>query len=236
MFLKVHCLFEQSGTFKREFQKLGLPAFDYDISNDFNQTDFVVDLFNEIDKAFLKEPSIFDSFSRDDLIMAFFPCVRFESQILLGFRGQSHGMEKWPPSKKILNCLRLHQELSRFYELVSRLFLVCLERGLKMVLENPYSEEHYLRRYWCLPATFIDYDRRQRGDYFKKPTQYWFVNFEPSYNFLFESHSCNSIGCKDAIRFIGKEHYQKTGAKNKKVARSMIHPDYANRFIREFLL
>lgn len=26
-----HCLFEQSGTFKNEFLKLGIPAFDYDI-------------------------------------------------------------------------------------------------------------------------------------------------------------------------------------------------------------
>ena len=30
---KVHCLFEQSGTFKNEFIKLGIPAEDYDIHN-----------------------------------------------------------------------------------------------------------------------------------------------------------------------------------------------------------
>jgi hypothetical protein len=28
---KVHCFFEQSGTFKNEFKKLGYEAFDYDI-------------------------------------------------------------------------------------------------------------------------------------------------------------------------------------------------------------
>lgn len=28
---KVHCFFEQSGTFKNEFIKLGIPAEDYDI-------------------------------------------------------------------------------------------------------------------------------------------------------------------------------------------------------------
>ena len=27
---KVHCFFEQSGTFKNEFIKLGVPAVDYD--------------------------------------------------------------------------------------------------------------------------------------------------------------------------------------------------------------
>ena len=48
----VHCFFEQSGTFKNEFKKLGIEAKDYDILNDFNQTDKVIDLFNEIELAY----------------------------------------------------------------------------------------------------------------------------------------------------------------------------------------
>ena len=47
-----HCLFEQSGTFKNEFKKLGIEAFDYDILNDFGQTDFQIDLFAEIESAY----------------------------------------------------------------------------------------------------------------------------------------------------------------------------------------
>ena len=43
-----HCLFEQSGTFKNEFRKLGYEAYDYDIQNAFGQTDCVIDLFSEI--------------------------------------------------------------------------------------------------------------------------------------------------------------------------------------------
>lgn len=46
--MKVHCLFEQSGIFKNEFRKLGINAYDYDIQNEFNQTDYVIDLFKEI--------------------------------------------------------------------------------------------------------------------------------------------------------------------------------------------
>ena len=46
--MEVHCLFEQSGTFKNEFRKLGINAYDYDIQNEFNQTDYVIDLFKEI--------------------------------------------------------------------------------------------------------------------------------------------------------------------------------------------
>jgi hypothetical protein len=41
---KVHCFFEQSGTFKNEFIKLGYQAFDYDIQNHFNETDHVIEL------------------------------------------------------------------------------------------------------------------------------------------------------------------------------------------------
>lgn len=47
-----HCFFEQSGTFKNEFKRLGLAAFDYDILDDFGQTDFKMDIFAEIEKAF----------------------------------------------------------------------------------------------------------------------------------------------------------------------------------------
>ena len=46
--MKVHCLFEQSGTFKNEFKKLGYEAYDYDVQNEFGETDHVIDLFSEI--------------------------------------------------------------------------------------------------------------------------------------------------------------------------------------------
>ena len=49
---KVHLLFEQSGNFKNEFKKLGYEAFDYDLQNNFNETDYVIDLFKEIDIAY----------------------------------------------------------------------------------------------------------------------------------------------------------------------------------------
>lgn len=44
-----HCLFEQSGTFKNEFKRLGVDAYDYDILNNYGQTDYICDLFNEIE-------------------------------------------------------------------------------------------------------------------------------------------------------------------------------------------
>lgn len=50
--MKAHCLFEQSGTFKKEFKKLGVEAYDYDILNEFGETDFQMDLFSEISKSY----------------------------------------------------------------------------------------------------------------------------------------------------------------------------------------
>ena len=48
----VFCLFEQSGTFKNEFRKLGFDAWDYDILNDYSETDYQIDLFQEIENAY----------------------------------------------------------------------------------------------------------------------------------------------------------------------------------------
>ena len=236
--MKVHCLFEQSGTFKNEFKKLGHEAYDYDIQNEFGETDFVVDLFENIRLGYEGKPSIFDGISPDDLIMAFFPCVRFENQIMLSFRGQAYQMKGWDDKRKIENCMNLQSELTEMYSLVNKLFLICIEKGLKLIMENPYSEEHYLRRYWCIEPKIIDKDRRDRGDYYKKPTQYWFLNCEPKCNLIFEVMNYNAIENigKDAWKERKKEQWSKTGAKDIKTARSMIHPDYANRFIREFIL
>ena len=57
---KVHCFFEQSGTFKNEFKKLGIPAFDYDLQDHFGETDYQIDLFKEIEDAYDGKPSLFD--------------------------------------------------------------------------------------------------------------------------------------------------------------------------------
>lgn len=45
----VHCFFEQSGTFKNAFRQLDIPALDYDIENQFGETDVICDLFEQID-------------------------------------------------------------------------------------------------------------------------------------------------------------------------------------------
>lgn len=128
----------------------------------------------------------------------------------------------------------MQKEVTDNFEIISNLVIVCLRKNLKLIIENPKSPQHYLSRYWCLKPSLIDKDRTTRGDYFKKPTQYWFINFEPKHNFIFEALARNGLGA--SMTKMKKQHYAKMGAKSEKVARSMIHPDYANRFIREFIL
>lgn len=145
-------------------------------------------------------------------------------------------MKKWSLKKKMEYDMKIIEELKYMYLYVNKLFIICIDRGLKLIMENPYSEEHFLRRYWCYPATIIDRDRRENGDYFAKPTQFWFLNCEPKDNLIFEPLDYHGLDTKDAIRMMKKEDWKKTGAKTVKEARSMIHPSYANRFIRRYII
>lgn len=139
----------------------------------------------------------------------------------MNFKGINSGIIKWDTEKKLEYDLKLHEELSRNYELITKLALICLKRKLRLIIENPYSTQHYLTRYWALEPKIIDTDRREMGDYYKKPTQYWFINCEPENNFIFEA-----VDIKKKKNIIDENT----------VDRSMIAPDYANRFIREFIL
>jgi len=216
-----HCFYEQSGTFKNEFKKLGFAAEDYDILDDFGQTDHVIDLFAETDKAYNGEPSIFDNIKQGDQIIAFFPCIRFEDQIQMHFRGTAVQMKKWSLEQKLEYDLKLMAELKELYDQVTKLALVCLKRAIPLIIENPWSTTHFLVKYWPIPCAFIDHDRYANGDYYAKKTQYWFIGREPSNNFIFEGVD---IKPKKRIIYEGK------------VDRSMISPEYANRFIREYIL
>ena len=223
-----HCFFEQSGTFKNEFKKLGYKSYDYDILNNFDETDYIIDLFEEIEKAYLNLNSVFDKFTSNDTILAFFPCIRFEDQIQMCFRGTAYQCKNLTDEQKLEYDLKLHSELSKLYSLVTKLAIVCIKKDIPLIIENPYSTTHYLVKYWAIPYTILDGDRTKNGDYYKKPTQYWFINCKPKNNFIFEP--LEFVKTKNIV-----EQKNENGV-GRTVLRSMIHPQYANRFIREFIL
>ena len=217
-----YCFFEQSGTFKNEFKKLGYDAEDYDILNQFNQTDHVVDLFEQIELAYEGGDSIFDKITPQDTIIAFFPCVRFSVQFLWHYKGTTKFIKDKSLLEKLEYDIKIHDELNHLYKLVSKLTIVCLKRKIPLIIENPYSSRHYLTQYWAAEPSIIDYDRSERGDFFEKPTQYFFFNCEPRNNFVLEGVQIKEL--------------KTVWATNKGPERSMISKDYANRFIREFIL
>ena len=173
------------------------------------------------------EPSIFDRIKKDDLIIAFFPCTRFEAKVPLWFRGQAQQQKNWDDIKKLEYSMKLHNELHELYELISMLVVVAEKRGLQMIIENPYTQPHYLTSYWCIKPSMIDKNRRMDGDYFEKPTQYWFINCEVQNNLDFEP-----------IEYVPKKVISKVkkGEYSVQTQRSMIHPQYARRFIKQYVL
>ena len=223
-----HCMFEQSGTFKNEFKKLGIDAYDYDIADDFGQTDYKIDLFDEIKKAYEGWDSIFDRVGGDDIIIAFFPCIRFEAKIPLAFRGETSQQKSWTDLQKLQYSMKLHDELHMLYERICQLVVVATRKNLKLIIENPLSQPHYLTTYWCLKPKIKDWNRRDNGDYQVKPTQYWFINCEPSFNLVMEPLEYVEQRTTDRAKTMD--------GKSRQVMRSMIHPQYARRFIRQYIL
>lgn len=224
---RVHCFFEQSGTFKNEFIKLGIPAEDYDIQNNYGQTDHIIDLFKEIEKAYDNQSSIFDQIGGGgDLIMAFFPCTYFCAINTLNFSLISKFYETMTTKEKIKQILERAEKRNLNYQTLVKLFAVAIDRDLKLIVENPYSTQSYLYNNFLMPPTLIDYNRRLRGDYFKKPTQYWFVGFEPKYGQSYESPKM-----KKTVHCVGRG-----SALEASNTRSMINSDYARNFICDFIL
>ena len=228
---KVHCFFEQSGTFKNEFIKLGIPAEDYDIQNNFGETDHTDDLFKAIEDAYDGKPSLFDNIrggQDGDLIMAFFPCIYFTgSTNPLYYTLENLNYQKMTTAQKIDAMLQRSKSRQYFYELIIKLVGVCLDRGVRIIIENPYSPLHYLCNNFFKAPDVFDRNRQHRGDYFTKPTGYWYFNCVPTHGSSYqEPKEKKTIYCCRGAN--------KAGICSEE--RSLISPDYARNFICDFIL
>lgn len=225
---KVHCFFEQSGTFKREFIKLGIPAEDYDIQNNFGETDHIIDLFHEIEEAYRGGQSVFDSISSDDLIIAFFPCIYFETIQQLYFCFGKYENRNKGMKHQVEQAIDRLDKRTAFHKLLYKFYSVCHDRGIRLIIENPATEPNYLITGQNFPTpTMIDKNRMMRGDVFKKPTAYWFVNCIPTEGFTEQND-------KKSRRIDRSRASKKAGICSEE--RSMISPDYARNFICDFVI
>ena len=226
---KVHCFFEQSGTFKQEFIKLGIPAEDYDIQNNFGQTDHTDDLFQAIEDAYDGKPSLFDRITPDDLIMAFFPCIYFCAPSQMNFTWGCINYRSMTIKQKTDAILERDKNRAKFYGLAIKMFAVCADRDIRLIMENPWSENTYLKANFILPPAVIDINRMLRGDYRVKPTAYWFLNCNPTRQLSLQPDKLKEK----------KTHMTSKGSGIAGLCseeRSMISPDYARNFICDFIL
>lgn len=225
---KVHCFFEQSGTFKNEFIKLGIQAEDYDIQNNFNETDHVIDLFKEIENGYEEKASIFDNVMEDDLIIAFFPCIYFTGFTNPRYFTLENSNYKYLSlSEKLNKILERANNREYFYELLIKMIGICLKKKIRIIFENPYTTQHYLYNNFFKEPDIIDKNRMRRGDYFVKPTGYWFFNCEVTYGYSYQNDKQQKTILNSKGAIMGGLCSED---------RSMISPDYARNFICDFIL
>ena len=225
---KVHCFFEQSGTFKNEFIKLGIPAEDYDIQNNFNETDHVSDLFGAIEDAYNGKPSLWDNITKDDLILAFFPCIYFCEKSQVAMTWDYVNYRKLTPKEKSDKILERSANREKFFRLATMMLTTAQERGIRLIMENPWSAVGFLKNNFILQPALVDMDRQRRGDYFRKPTAFWFINCEPTHGQTFMSPK--------ERKTVAHSKSSPLGAGVCSEERSMISHDYARNFICDFVI
>lgn len=203
--MKVICLFEQSGTFKNAFKELGAKAFDYDIENKFNETDYITDIFKLIDDNNL--PSA-------DLVFCFFPCTYFSClNNVLEAKIKNEDYKKDRKEKKEI-----------YYNYLLKIIDYYNKKNIPLIIENPYHASILYKKLLKdrnIKPTLIDNDRTLRGDYFKKPTMYYFFNLNPK-KIIFFTREIPAGKIKKIENTHGFE-------------RSRISPEYARNFIKEFI-
>ncbi len=219
--MKVHLLFEQSGTFKEVFQDLGYDAFDYDIEDMFEKTDFIVDLFLEIENAFNNKPSIFDDISTNDLIIAFFPCTYFSVQNALFWNRTSYNFRNWHDDKIDEYINKRLESRERYYNILIQFISVINKLNLKTIIENPFTNNFLLTQPEMKYPDVIITNRRDYGDYYKKPTMFYFYNLSPTFMSNYT---------------IVKNYPKSTIGETHGISRSLISKEFALNFIKKYII
>ena len=129
--------------------------------------------------------------------------------------------------QKIEQILQRSAKRTEFYDRLIKFVAVCLEMNIRMVLENPFSEQTFLKANFLKYPDVVDMNRMERGDYFKKPTAYWFWNCEPTDGFTYQND-------KQQKTILNTKGSAKAGICSED--RSMISIDYARNWICDFII
>lgn len=159
--------------------------------------------------------------------MAFFPCIYFCSISQVSIYWGSINYKKLSYRERTEKILERSQNREYFFSLAVKMLLIAKERGIRLIMENPWAEQTFLKGNFILPPSLVDKNRMLRGDYFVKPTAYWFINFSPKNGFTYQLDKKKKIvmKCKGA---------KKAGVCS--TERSLISSDYARNFICDFII
>lgn len=160
--------------------------------------------------------------------MAFFPCIYFESLQQTYYSLESRNLRNLSVTEKINKTIDRIGKRATFHKMLYKLLYIAYDRNLRLIIENPAQQPNYLMNGQNFPKpTFIDRNRGLRGDYFRKPTAYWFINCEPT-------HLQSEQNDKPLKRICSCKPSLMAGICSEK--RSLMSPDYARNFICDFIL
>ena len=130
--------------------------------------------------------------------------------------------------EKTIKIIDRENNRHEFYILLLKFIAVVEHYKIRMVLENPYAMQHYFKQGNFVKAPdIIDNNRMERGDYYKKPTAYWFFNCKPTQGFSYQND-------KEQKKILKTKGSTIAGLCSEE--RSMISPDYARNWICDFIL
>ena len=161
--MNIALLFEQSGHFKKVLQKHGHNAKDFDIENQFGETDYIIDLFSYITET---EMNIIN---KADLVIAFFPCTYFSRNNNMYFNRTCINFKN-KTDDEIEMIIKERLKMRNYYTDV--LLQMISKIKAPLIIENPASQ--YIKD--VLKIEPVSMSRNKYGDYFMKPTYFFCYN------------------------------------------------------------
>ena len=128
---------------------------------------------------------------------------------------------------KVEKILQRSDNRKEYYDRLIKFVTICLVKGIRMIFENPWNEQTYLKANFLKRPDVVDMNRMERGDFYKKPTAYWFWNCEPTNGFTHQND-------KEKKLIMNGKHGAHAGLCSED--RSLISSDYARNWICDFVL
>ncbi|MBQ8969217.1 MAG: hypothetical protein IJ064_05755 [Bacteroidaceae bacterium] len=145
----------------------------------------------------------------------------------MNFVFTSHNNRKMRPKERADRVLERSANRERYFRLAVQMISCAEQRGIRLIMENPWAMQTFLKDNFVYPPAIVDKNRMLRGDYFVKPTAYWFIGCEPTHGFSYQND-------KERKAIIKVAPSKESGICNEE--RSMISPDYARNFICDFVI